>query len=775
MTKRGSLGTDLLREVWKRSVPQVRMYRVPTLPGRIAWMVPFLRERIPQRWLPESLQQEAERRLRQRAGLEEAEAEVAALTTAPTGLILPPHSFELPPPLAEKVQLQGRKGRYQIHQPQGQRGIGQIYLAEQVLEDRPVVIKEYWLPEHRFSAADIRQRLGAFNRLAGVNLADGRVQDARLIQPWDAITDVVQQRCYLITPGQLGALPTLRSHLAHFGLMGEAQVRLLLNQVLQTLECLHGQKYRLPSGQVTAGLAHGNLSLDSLLMAGQGNQFFVYACDLALWEHLFDPENALSANPRPADDLVALGRVAGQLLSGQEEPDQALSLSSQPVSTPGPALSTELTPAFRAFLQRLMGMTVPFESATDARQALLKLPVALPVSAPVRTVAPEADPPKKRRRVRWWLLGLLIGTLLLTGLVGWWRLRSRPAVAQGDPLVCCLADVAGIPRQKSTYTAVSGSSWDYIWQQLGLLAQGRTLEEILQQKQPKFKLSYRPVPYATDDAAAEAVLERVRQGQADFAISSLAVDTPELEAQTIAYDGLAAFVVFSYDRRNQSLPTALSGQISFAQLRRLYLEDVPTWKTLDPKLPDLPVRLYAPQDPEVLQIFEQRVLQTPSAIAAFRRRFEDKGALVSSASSIRLLPMFPLLRTVIQDFEDQGVGAIAFGPLSQVYGQCAVYPLALVGDDAKAAPIQPLAQENNAPITPQTNLCDDKGSYFPNIEAFRTGTYPLAYPLSVVYRRDNSQPPFGRKFAELFQTEEGQQFLGTAGLVPLQPLNPADS
>lgn len=777
MTKRGSLGTDLLREVWKRSVPQVRMYRVPTLPGRIAWMLPFLRERIPQRWLPESLQQEAEQRLRRRVGLEEAKAEAEAITTTsePIGYVLPPHDFQLPPPLADKTELQGRKGRYQIHRVQEQRGIGQIYQAEQILEDRPVVIKEYWLPEHRFSIADIRQRLGAFDRLAGVSLADGRVQDVRLIGPWDAMADVRSHRCYLILPGQLGALPTLRSHLAHFGLMGEAQVRLLLNQVLQTLECLHGQRYRLPSGQVTVGLAHGNLSLDSLLMSGQGSQFFIYLCDLALWEHLFDPEGLISTNPQPADDLVALGKTAAQLLFGQDA-DQALvtaSFQAAPQAT-RPSHTLEISPAFRAFLQRLIGATVPFENATAARQALLHLPVSMPVSAQVRTVVQDTEVPTKRRRARWWLLGLVLGMLLLTGLIGWWRLRSRPAVALGDPMVCCLADVASIPQQKSTYTAVSGSSWDYIWQQPGLLAQNRTLEEILRQKQPKFKLTYRPVPYVTEDAAAAAVIERVQQGQADFAISSLSVnDAPELAAQTIAYDGLAAFVVFSYNRRDQSLPTALSGQITFAQLRRLYLEDIPTWKALDPKLPDLPVRLYAPQDPEVLHIFEQRVLQTPSAIATFRRRFENKDALTSPASSIKLLPTFPLLRAVIQDFEDQNVGAIAFGPLSQVYGQCAVYPLALVEDAAKAVPIQPLVQENNAPITPLTNLCDDKGSYFPNIQAFRTGTYPLAYPLSVVYRRDNSQPPFGRKFAELLQTQEGQRFLGTAGLVPLQPLKSA--
>jgi serine/threonine protein kinase len=775
MTKRGPLGPELLRQIWKRSIPRVRFYRLPHVSGRFSWLLPFFLERIPQRFQPQYIRDRVAQRLMGRQATVAAQAEALPPPPQP-GVVLPPRPFELPPPLVSKTELQGRKGRYQIHQLLGQRSIGQIYQAEQMLEDRPVVVKEYWLPDHRFNAADIRQRLGAFTRLAGVSLADGRVQDARLLQPWDAIADIRQERCYLIMPGQLGALPSLRSHLAQFGLMNETQVRYLLNQVLQTLECLHGQKYRLPSGQVTSGLAHGNLSLDSLLIAGGPQQFFIYACDLALWEHLFDPEGLISENSKPADDLAALGQVAVQLLTGQSNPAQ-LTEAVPPVLTSGPGLEPSpplppfgISPAFRAFLQRLLGQTVPFESATAARQALLHLPQPLPVVVQVQTSAPPPET-QRRRRAPWWLLGLLLGTLLLTGLVGWWRLRPRPAIAQADPLVCCLADVSSIPRQRSVYTAVAGSSWDYVWQQPGLVVQNRRLGDLLKQQQPKFDLTYRPIPYSPDHTAAEDVLDRVSTRQVNFAISSLSVNTLELDAQTIAYDGLAVFVVFSSDQRRQSLPAALRGQISFAQLRQLYLEDLATWNELDARLPALPIRLYAPEDPEAQQIFEQRVLQTPEAIARFRRRLENAEAIASPSTTITRLPTFPLLRAVIQDFENEGVGAIAFAPLSQVYGQCAVYPLALTADTSQASPVQPLALANSDPIRPQTALCDAKGSYFPNIQAFRTNQYPLAYPLAVVYPRDNSLPPFGRKFAELFRTEEGQRLLSTAGLVPLQTID----
>ena len=111
------------------------------------------------------------------------------------------------------------------------------------------------------------------------------------------------------------------------------------------------------------------------------------------------------------------------------------------------------------------------------------------------------------------------------------------------------------------------------------------------------------------------------------------------------------------------------------------------------------------------------------------------------------------------------MGAIAFGKLSQVFGQCSVYPLALANGNNKA--IQPLIQDNRQPIQPTTDLCEDKGAYYPNTEVFKTGKYPLAYPIAIAYLKDNSLPPVGEKFADLLRTKEGQTLLKEIGLVPL--------
>lgn len=754
MAKKSSLGFDLLREVWKRSVPRVRMYRMPRVSGRFAWLIPFLRQRLPVRWLPAAWKDRALKRLSRPPeaipeAIQEIEPEERLL-----GPVLPAPSVTLPPPLPAEAELQGNRGRYKILNSLGQRGLGQLYQAEQVAADRPVIIKEYWLPDTHWAVADQRQRLAAFTHLAGLNLADGRVQDARLIQPWDAVADAPRQRAYLILPGQMGSLPTLRTHLARHGLMDEAQIRQFLSQGLQTLECLHAQKYRLPSGQVAERVAHGNLSLDSVLIAGDNDQFFVYLCDLALWEYLFDPTGTLSNQAEPQADLGALGHIALQLLSGQPEPG------------PWPADVT-LTPTFATYLQRLCGLAPGFEDAMVARQALLSLP-PLP-SPPSRTfdwstLTLETAP----RRRRWpWLAGLLIATLALAILGGlWWARANSAATAADAPAVCCLADVGGLPRAPGTYTALYEGNWHYVWRQPGLLAQGKTLETLVNAAQPELKLTYRPVNIDPPEKGPEQVIELVKTGQVNFAVGSLPL-APRLDlaAETIAYDGLAVLVPFSYDQRAQSLPTALQGQITFGQLRQLYLGDITRWSQLDRRLPDLPVRLYAPEDPAALAMFEQRVLQTPSAIAQFRDRLGTASA--SFTAPIQQLSTFPLLRAVLSDFENSGVGAIAFAPLSQVMGQCTVYPLALVADGSTQA-VSPLVQYDRAPITPQTNLCDSKGGYFANGLAFRQQQYPLAVPVSVVFRRDNSQPPFGRKFAELFQTDEGQRWLRAAGLVPVR-------
>ena len=714
-----------------------------------------------------------------------------------------------PATLTPKAEIRGYRGRYRVEQYHSQRGMGRLYRGIRLSDGHPVVIKEYLLPEKSFNRSEAHQRQQAFLQLAGVSLADGRVQDFRLLTPWDVIADNNQERCYLVTWGDLDACPTLSQYLTQNGPMAVEQVRQVLNQVLQTLESLHGQKFRLPHGKVPRGFAHGNLSLDSLLIVknqepkglfseatevglpdlpvaertddlpGQQSgdnvastqirncQFSICLGDLALWERLFDPPEVPISNLSAAADLVALGYVSFYLLAGRTVNSDGLLLD--------PLYDREWPPIDRGlklFILRLMGLIdAPFASAEIARQALLKLPKERQVARTDGSVVP-ADLEKRRNfRLLRLLFWLLLGTLLITliWLLVQWLLKLQPKT-QTDIQICCIKDVAGIPDGNFTYTSESKGTWNYVLQQPNLVLKDKTFEQLLQEHQPELHLTYTPEP-STEDAIAQ-----VNSKAAEFAIASLTSDDRsaiDLGHQEVAYDGIAVFVAFSYSERKKGLPKFLNGQITFEQLRQLYAGKIKNWKELNG--PDLPVKLYIPDDPETVKIFEKRVLKKVGFFDSMPVNQSNADSFTKTGlqtNQITSLSTFPELRQILRDFESesesQAFGAIGFDTFSKISGQCSVYPLALA--DGSSPPVQALVEGDGTPVKPETNLCNDKGNYRPDVRAFTTGSYPLAYPLAVIYPEDNSRPPVGRKFAEILQTREGQCLLSKTGMVPLQPL-----
>jgi hypothetical protein len=673
--------------------------------------------------------------------------------------------------LAPDAKIQGSRGTYQVESLLGYRGKGRLYQALQLPDRQPVVIKEYLLPERYFNQEEAIARKVAFKPVAGMGLADGRVQDFRLISPADAIADQREERCYLVTKGSIDAFPTLASYLVLNGPMTSRQVRGVLNQVLQSLEFLHGQKFRLPSGLVKQGLTHGNISLDSLLIAPNFQGFFIYLSDLALWENLFNLPLAQSSINSVPQDLKDVAYIAFYLLAGGTVDP----ISGQPLD---PRVEQHWPPvnfALKEFILNLAGLgLVTFESAELARQALLKLP---PENRELPPLIVESEPEEeekstKRSRLRFLLFGAL--GLLLLGILIWFFTRrdSQSNAVTSDPLPCCIKQVSGIPSGKFTYTAERDGTWSYVLKRENLITLGEPLEAILQRRQPKLKLTYRP------ENSPEEAIAKVRSQETAFAITSLIGDLGgDLNDQKFAYDGLVVFVSFSYARRENSLPQALQGQISFEQLRQLYTGQISKWKQLDNRFPDLPVKLYIPAEDEAVKVFEQRVLKEQQAIDSFRRLIRknnpvDSFATTSVNPTITPLRTFDTLREVIRDFENRGegrsIGSIAFGSISKVFGQCSVYPLALA--EGNNSPVSPLVYNDETPVTPETDLCNDKGSYRPNIKGFINQRYPLAYPIAVVYPRDNRRETVGKKFAEILRTVEAQSLLSKTGLVPLQPL-----
>ena len=708
-------------------------------------------------------------------------------------MALPDAPDEIAPILASEKKL--GDGKYQIIRFLGDRGRGRLYEANVLPEGQPCVIKEYFLPKKYFTAQEAKQRWDYLRQRAKVELADQKKMDFRLIFPIDVISnqtvndELTPESCYLVTPGKLDACDTLRKYLGEKGAMNEKQVGHLLQQVLQTLNFLHTQKFRLPSGLILNGLAHGNLSLDSILIAPQEQEFLIYLCDLELWEGLFvwflDSEAAktepseikidLSSIPSLTDNLIKadlkqLGRVCIYLLSG-EDPELA---SGQPHGAKDPEpLPTENSSQLQDFISGLIQGHFP--SADYALQKLLDV-LREPEEDREKPQTPESV---KELEGKWTKLFpfLLVGSVLvlLLGLIVGIAKSRQKQILPSQFLPCCINQVPDMSSGYFSYTAEQNSTWDYILKQKKVIVNHDILTK---QRDPKKQPKLKHLTYKSVDSSKKAIA-KVRLAEADFAIAPLESSLRyELRAEKFAYDGLVVFVPFSYAQTKNSLPKKLKGKISLENLRKLYTDvdnKYKSWQDLDKNLPNIPIHLYIPTSEEAVRIFEQRVLTDKQAISAFKKlrpKAPPKKSELEScpntdtiSQKITQLDTIPMLRRVLEEFYDCNIGSIGFDTNIKVFGQCSVYPLALSTNNSK--PVSPLIQDNK-PITPEIDLCYDKGSYQPNIEAFISQSYPLAYPLVVIYPQDNRRQDPGKKFAYLLRTVEAQRLLKKVGLIPLK-------
>ncbi len=345
--------------------------------------------------------------------------------------------------LPKGKEIQGKRGRYRIVRYLGSRGLGRLYAAEQIGEGRTTVVKEYQLPKKDFNEQEAITTQKTFESVSSIELADGRRQTGRIVAATDAFADRLDpERCYAVTKDTANSYSTLRSHLDRSGAMSSRQLRHFLNQALQSLEYLHGKKFRLPNGQIQTGVAHGNLNLDSLLISPQGQPFFqdpqflIYLCDLALWESLFTPPPRAALNPTPAQDLKALGSVSFYLLAGGTK-----NRDGYPLNPQNNQHWPKVDIALKLFLFRLLELDSPFATAAEARQALLRLPPEVELSP--ETAATElpavAATEKPKRSWLWWLLGLVALSLLASALA--WLLSWRQAARANSSAIplCCIA------------------------------------------------------------------------------------------------------------------------------------------------------------------------------------------------------------------------------------------------------------------------------------------------------------------------------------------------
>ncbi|MBC7882796.1 MAG: hypothetical protein H7Y37_16010 [Anaerolineae bacterium] len=710
-----------------------------------------------------------------------------------------------PTTLSEKIELKGTKGTYRIVRYLGARGMGRLYAGVQASDNQPVVIKEYLLPSRHFNKEETKQRKDAFVRVSGLTPADGKSPDFRLVSPWEAIADQQRERCYLITRGNLEVSKNLATYLSERGAMTSAQVRAVLDQVLQSLIFLHNQKFRLPSGQIQPGIAHGNVNLESLLIVEGGDQFYIYVCDLALWERLFDPPPAQSTQPMPPQDLPALAMVGYTLLAGTSiHPTTGTPLDPRDPQHWPPTVD----PRLRELLLRMLGLgnqgDLPaFETAEAARRAVLSLPTEeQAVNDPGFAPAEEAEKPKfplKALALIAILLALLVGLAIyyLVIVPGQQNLRQDGQQDSGPDLrLPTFVDVTNFPEgtfksaieSEGTASTVlrfgrpKGLNTPKMLQELTALfpkvkldlltqSNGEPFSACKPQKPPLSLEALRTCfqkPNSADLFASGWIskpVESVRAKTVDFAVTSRLDGTADLNNEVFASDALFIYVTYTKESQknglSSNLPKALNGQISLADARGLYTGQIKNWKAIGG--PDLNVKLYAPWEPETLRMFEKLVLNDdPSLVDAFHSLINNK--------QIQLLPT---RETIIQLGIDSSTlaeaGGVGFGISAKLFNQCTIYKLAV--SDKDKPPVQAWVSLNSkdkgTPISPdeKVDLCN--GNYgLDSLKLYRK-QYPLSFPLAVVYPKGDSVSTVGSKFAELLRTREGQEDLSKLGIAPL--------
>lgn len=694
------------------------------------------------------------------------------------------------------VLVRGWVGRYSVGTCLQDYGWMRLYEGIQENGQETVWIYQYCLRNTTFQTRNQQARRTAFKQILDLNARLGEGSDFRLIKLRDVIA-APHNPCYLVTK----ALPKsqcLAEHLAERDQpFSPAQVRDCLRQVLQSLQYLQAYQVQWPDGTAQVGLPHGRLTLESLwirfneaTVATPAESFFVYLSRLALWEHLFYPgdppiqdiADSTQALGTIADDFAALGRIAFALLTRDTQADPA-----RLENWPDDAQARSLYP----YVCRLLGvgLEAPFRSPDTAIAALRRLPSTWMV--PTEAEPPIDEPiPTPGLSPWWWLVvGMALLGLSWAGLSWWQRRTGRPVLAGPTCREAegCIRDLRpfddsvtimynfepGVAWQESFFRSLSSpvSSPD---QAIFLEA---SLEERTRSASSKLIRS-RP-----DVRNRQDLLSQIRRGdlQAGF-IRGGQEETPGIAETTVAYDGLAVFVVYSDSQRDRNVLKLIDDSISLAEVRQLFTGQQQTIGQ-----DNYPVKLYIPQGydkssdnaAETIALFRELVFDTAEDRAQFDR---VRRQVLTTVATQDTLPA-SIYAHMVDDFEtqqptDPPIIGIGFDRISRLNGQCSIYPLTLTHNRQT----YPILTSHDGPVDEQLDLCADRGAYWVNSDIFMPLNesaqrgYPLGYEMAVAYPdsctsdADSACLSVGEALANQLLSIEGQYLLSEVGLVPVQPL-----
>ena len=700
----------------------------------------------------------------------------ATLKNAPSAKFCSRCGF--PIQLAQNKEIRGKKGIYQIKSFLKRQENGRIYTASNQNSGQALIIKEYLLPRRCFPEEIARQyKKEIFDSITNFQPAANLASDSRLIIPLEGIVDKNQNRCYLVTSGNLAALPSLKDHLQQQGKFEPAEVITLLDQVLQSLEFLHSQKWQYKTGAVKQGFVHGNLSLDSLLISQTEVGFFIYLWDFASWEDLFNPLSQEISTKQVVDDLRALGNIGLYLLAVPE----IIAKASYPLNPRNENNWQGINPQLKSFLLKLMGLNSQFTTANAARKELRQIAQTITAITPIPAENLET-PETEETTANWLILSLIALGLLLFGGIIWWRLskKTEPTAAKSFTGTECIKDIRSDFSGNLNYGIVEQPSLKNIFitsQTYSNSCQNEinsnNFQDIISQLhqidlQQKVFGDRDTLINSLDSRNNHLALIDLNPNQYGKKIIS---QNSEIINETIAYNGLLVYVPFDGCQGNcGELGNYLEQKITIQQLKDIYLGKISYWSEINPNIPqNLKITAFAPQNSFALEQFEQLLLNNnPEDIAAFREAI--------ASGKIQQQETYSMLDTMRVLWEQEAApdgtkqGAIGFHLKDKVYKQCNVYPLAVVKPNSVTFPMLVTKDGAGVDLFKSLSCKYNKQDYQLNEAVFRDRSYPLAFSLNLLYlnSNENDNAKMGATITDILKTQEFQCHLSHKKFIPLE-------
>lgn len=721
------------------------------------------------------------------------------------------YQSRLPPLTAKKDRyLQSYRGRYKITELIKDDIKLREYKGFTYPQNKAVRIKEYFLSN--VDETKVRELKNRTN----IKLKTTSGQDFRFITPLDTFTD--GERCYVITQSNLNYI-TIREFLSSpdKSYYLKNKIFKIIQQVLQSLYFLHTQNIDLGNSNNISGIAHGNISIDSLLIETkdiQENQFFVYLSNLAIWKDIIEYQNInhYSCQTMKKNDLINLGYVAVTVLLSDEIASGFISRDE--LAEPENIiywLNQKTTNEKAYFILQLLEVKEPFNNTKEAHDKISELLSNKNQYQPEEVsqkIQPTSDI-KENKNNKIFLIVLvssfssLIGILLLVWFIN--EKRGADKVETGNQNKvdenCCInkvnfANIIDNKKEVKYYIQDSGV-WDYLLTKPNLVAYKKTLiQEIgnrLSDERGKNIIDkYEPVKVKAENIEPKVIQEKINQGEIDFALLTEEIpqndlDELNLEQKVIAYDALVAIVAYSDARNKLSFPDKLNHRITIDKLRELYTNDddefinnqnnkqilsgISKNKEIKLYFPDIRNKQNDDTKSEIAHLFEEKIFannaEDSNNFKELKQKILEREIKINKPSEPNnkrdesyMLQSKYIFQYIRKDFEREKKLGIGISLLSRVYGQCSVYPLTIKGNDFT---FEPFIQNNDNPINPNIDLCNDKGSYKPNHKALNDKDNSLRFPLVVVYKQDSE---YAKKFVEIMQTQEGQTLLKEAGFIP---------